>query len=340
MAHALFVSRMHLSACGLLVASIGAVSASACAETNVTAPANFAAAHATVASWWPKAESVFISGDPKALDGLFTGSALDMAKGQMTIASLKGSRLKYPRPFRDSTVFGPSDPALTWFLAIIRYAPIDQDGRAQLGTMSAPGMIFTNNSGVWSVSAADVQAPIPHTVFGNGDSVLAGTAADSKYVMAASEVAGQYESYLTKLSAGQQPDVPFVTGLTSFAWRFARVEWPPSSIAKAQFSFVVDTPPPVSYSISDGGSTKGPEVLIFVIRRAVVLTPRQGCLVRRQNDLWSDVVPPGSYRSITLRSVSVIAATVPVNDGDNSHGRKVIDISGGIDDVNASGVKC
>jgi hypothetical protein len=82
-------------------------------------------------------------------------------------------------------------------------------------------------------------------------------------------------------------------------------------------------------------------VLLFILRRAVVLTPRSGCLVRRQDDLaWSDVVPAGSYRSLTLSSVSVIAATVPRNDGDTSQGRKVIDISGGIDDVSASGVKC
>ena len=282
-----------------------------------------------------------MSGDPNTLSDLFTGSALDMATGQMTSASLKGSRPKYTRPYRSSVVFGPSDPALTWFLAIIRFAPVDQDGRTGPSTMSAPGMIFTNNGGIWSVSAADVQAPIPHPAFGSGDSTLSGTDTDSHYVMAASAVAAQYASYLNKLTAGQQSVVPFVTGLTSFSSRIARVEWPPSSIAAAQFSFVVDTPQLVSYSIPNGGSTKPPEVLLFVLRRTVVLTPRQGCLVKRQGELnWSDVVPPGSYRSLTLRSVSVIAATVPLNDGDTSQGRKVINISGGLDDVDATDVKC
>jgi len=257
------------------------------------------------------------------------------------MASLKGSKPKYPRPYRGVIVFGPSDPALTWFLAIIQYAPIDQDGRAQVVTMTAPGMIFTNTAGVWKVAAADVQAPIPHTVFGNGDSTLSGTDTDTHYITGASAVAGAYASYLNKLSAGQQPEVPFVTGINSFSWRFARIEWPPSSIAKAQFSFVVDTPLLVSYSIASGGSTKPPEIVLFVLRRAVTLTARQGCLVRRQGEFeWSDVVAPGSYRSLTLSSVSVIAATVPVNDGDTSQGRKVIDISGRVDDVSAAGIRC
>jgi hypothetical protein len=81
-------------------------------------------------------------------------------------------------------------------------------------------------------------------------------------------------------------------------------------------------------------------VVIFVIRRTVVLTPRQGCLVRRQGDLWSDIVSPGSYSVLTLNSVSVLAATVPLNDGDTSQGRKVVDISAGIDDVSATGANC
>jgi len=258
----------------------------------------------------------------------------------MTTASLRGSRPKYPRPFRSSVVYGPSDPAVTWFLAIIQYAPIDQDGHAQPIERTEPGMIFTNNQGTWAVSAADVQAPIPHPTFG-GDSILGGTDSDSHYILSASRLADDYASYLKMLSAGQQPDVPFVTGLNSFAWQLARIQWPPSSIAVARFSFVVDTAQLVSYSVVGSGAKKSPEVVLFVVRRAVALAPRQGCLVRRQDDIeWSDVVPAGSYRSLTLNSVSVIAATVPLNDGDTSQGRKVIDTSGGIDDVSVVGVRC
>ena len=51
-------------------------------------------------------------------------------------------------------------------------------------------------------------------------------------------------------------------------------------------------------------------------------------------------MPAGSYRSVTLTSLSVIAASVPVNNGDTSQGRKVIDISGGLDDVATSTVTC
>ena len=115
--------------------------------------------------------------------------------------------------------------------------------------------------------------------------------------------------------------------------------WPPGSIAITQFSFSLDTADTATYSIT-AGITKVPEVVIFVLRRSVVIKARQGCLVRRAADSWSDILPAGSYRTVTLGSVVVVAASVPLNDSDMSQGRKVIDISGSVNDVTASAIKC
>ena len=201
-------------------------------------------------------------------------------------------------------------------------------------------MIFVKIGGTWKASVADVQAPIPHKALGDGDSTLSTPLSDEHYLMPASAIATSYASYLNKLSAGQQPDVPFPTGLNSFAWQFTRIAWPPGSIASAQFSFVVDTGEVARYSITSG-IIKVPEVVLFVLRRSVVIKPRQGCLVRRQNDLqWSAIVPAGTYSAVTLNSVSVLAATVPLNNGDTSQGRQLIDVSAGIDDVSATVARC
>jgi hypothetical protein len=318
------------------------VSLTSCGESSTSAKeVPFGQAHAIVQSWWPKEEAAVISGDPRTLTELYAGSALDVATGEMGTTTLRGARPKYPRPFRGSIIFALSSGAgAAWFLAIIQYAPIDQDGRAQAVTRSLPGMIFAKIGGTWKASAADVQAPIPHDVLGNGDSTLSTPLSDEHYILAASAIATSYDTYLNELSAGQQPDFPFPTGLNSFAWQFTRIPWPPGSIATARFSFVVDTPEVADYSITSG-IVKVPEVVLFVLRRSVVIKPRQGCLVRRPDDLqWSDIVPAGSYSAVTLNSVSVLAATVPLNDGDTSQGRKLIDVSAGIDDVSATGVKC
>lgn len=340
------LSRMHSRypsrAISLLVSLVAMVPLTSCGESSISTTAvRFGQAHAIVQSWWPKEEAAVISGDPRTLTELYAGSALDVATGEMAMTSIRGARPKYPRPFRGSVIFALSSGAgAGWFMAIIQYAPIDQDGRAQAITRSVPGMIFTNVGGTWKASAANVQAPIPHDALGNGDSTLSTPLSDEHYIMAASAIASSYDSYLNELSAGQLPDVPFPTGLNSFAWQFTRIPWPPGSIATARFSFVVDTPEVASYSITSG-IIKVPEVVLFVLRRSVVIKPRQGCLVRRQGDLqWSDMVPAGSYSAVTLNSVSVLAATVPLNNGDTSQGRKLIDISAGIDDVSATGAKC
>ncbi len=76
--------------------------------------------------------------------------------------------------------------------------------------------------------------------------------------------------------------------------------------------------------------------MTFVLRRSVVIKPRQGCLVGRGADSRSDIVPAGSYRTVTLGSVVVVAASVPLSDGDSSQGRKLIDISGSVNDVDAA----
>lgn len=335
-------SRYPSPAISFLVALVATVSLTSCGESSTsTAAVPFGQAHSIVQSWWPKEEAAVISGDPRTLTELYVGSALDVATGEMVMTSLRGGRPKYPRPFRGSTIFAPSSGGgAAWFLAIIQYAPIDQDGRAQAISRSVPGMIFANIGGTWKASVADVQAPIPHNALGNGDSTLSTPLSDEHYIMAASAIATSYESYLTELSAGGQPDVPFPTGLNSFAWQFTRIPWPPGSVATAQFSFVVDTPEVADYSITSG-IIKVPEVVLFVLRRSVVIKPRQGCLVRRPDDLqWSGIVPAGSYSAVTLNSVSVLAATVPLNNGDTSQGRKLIDVSAGIDDVSATAAKC
>ena len=302
--------------------------------------AQFAQAHSTAQNWWLKAEAAFISGDPNALGDLFAGSALDVATGELQMLALANGLPKYPRPFRDSTVFAPGpgkDP--TWFLTIIRYAPVDRDGRAQAIDMFAPGMIFNQVNGTWKVIATDVQAPIGHDYLPTKEFAFSTPLDDSRYLMARSAIASIYATYLNSLSAGQQPEVPFPSGLNSFAWQITHVTWPPGSIATAHWDFKVDTAQVVVYSITSG-ITKAPEVVVFVIRRTVIFKPRQGCLVRRPGDSWSAIVPPGSYSAVTIASVSVVAATVPFNDGDTSQGRKVIDISAGIDDVSATGTKC
>jgi hypothetical protein len=325
----------------LIVLSLAVLSVSSClASPPSTAASPFAQAHSIARSWWPKAEGAFISGNPKTLTDLYGASALDVATGEMQMATLTGGRPRYPRPFRDSAIFLPAAGAdSNWFLGIIRYAPVDQDGRAAPVEMSAPGMIFSESDGIWKVVAADVQAPITHDAFATNESRFSAPADDARYIMPRSAVASAYASYLNNLSAGQQSEVPFPTGLTSFAWQFTRIAWPPGSIAIARYSFAVDTSELAEYSITSG-LTKAPDVVLFVLRRTVVLKPRQGCLVRRPGDLWSAVVPPGAYSSVTLSSVSVVAATVPINDGDTSQGRKIIDISAAIDDVSAAGVGC
>jgi len=205
---------------------------SGCGSAAPAKTGSFAWDRASTQSWWPKAEAAFISGDPTALSDLYADSALEVAKGQMQVAVLLGTRPKYPRPFRDSAIFVPSPgPNTNWFLAIIRYAPVDQDGRAGPLDMSAPGMIFSNISGTWKVIATDVQAPITHDLFSSNDSTFSAPLSDSHYILPRSTVAPAYAAYLNSLSAGQQPDVPFPTGLNSFAWQFTRVAWPPGSIA-------------------------------------------------------------------------------------------------------------
>ena len=169
--------------------------------------------------------------------------------------------------------------------------------------------------------------------------MLATPLADGRYIIAAATVADSYVTYLNSLSSGHPVEGPFATGLNSFASEVTRLLWPPGSIAATQFSFSVDTADAATYSIT-AGITRVPEVVVFVLRRSVAIKPRQGCLVRRTGDSWSDIVPAGSYRSVTLSSVVVVAATVPLNDGDTSEGRKVIDISGSVNDMTTSTIKC
>jgi hypothetical protein len=259
----------------------------------------------------------------------------------MAMETLKSARPKYPRPFRGSVIFAPgSGGDLAWFLAIVKYAPVDQDGRAQPITVTFPGIIFAKVDGAWKGAAADVQAPIPQGMFGNGDAALSAPLADDHYIMAASAIASSYAAYLTELSSGARPEGSFATGPSSVADRLTRIPWPPGSIATARFTFEVVDAEIARYSITSG-ITKVPEVVVFVLRRTAVIKPRKGCLVRSAEDIeWSDIVPAGSYSAVTLRSVAVVAATVPTNDGDTSQGRKVIDISAGIDDVSVAVAKC
>jgi len=310
---------------------------SACGNPAPTAAHSFATEHAIVKAWWPQHEAAFISADPASLTALYAGPGLDEAEGEMSIAQLKGSMPKYPRPFRGSVIFAPA--SMQWFLAIVQYGPIDQDGRAGSISMTFPGVIFIQVGGTWKATIENVQAPIPHDYLGNGDAVLSTPLADDHYILAAATVAPSYVAYLNSLSSGHPVEVPFATGLNSFASEVTRLRWPPGSIATTQFSFSVDTADTATYSIT-AGITKVPEVVIFVLRRSVVIKARQGCLVRRAADSWSDILPAGSYRTVTLGSVVVVAASVPLNDSDMSQGRKVIDISGSVNDVTASAIKC
>lgn len=255
----------------------------------------------------------------------------------MTMAKLGGGLPKYTRPFRGSVIFAPTGS--TWFIAIIQYAPVDQDGRAEAFTMSFPGLLFAKVGATWKATAANVQAPIPHSAFGSGDATLSTPLGNDRFIMAASTIAPSYSDYLISLSAGHQADVPFPTGITSFGSQATGLSWPPGSIATTRFSFAVVSVDAAMYSITTG-LTQVPEVVIFLLRRSILIEPRQGCLVRRANDPWSDVVPAGSYRAVTLDSVLVIAATVPLNDHDTSQGRKVVDISGSVNDVSALTAKC
>ena len=270
---------------------------SACGNPAPAAANSFDTAHAIVRAWWPQHEAAIISADPASLVALYSGPALDQAEGEMTVDHLKGSVPKYPRPFRGSVIFGPN--GMQWFLAIVQYAPIDQDGRAASISMTFPGLIFNQVGGTWKAIIGNVQAPIPHDYLGNGDAALATPLADDRYILAAAKVAPSYATYLNSLSSGHPVEVPFATGLNSFASEVTRLTWPPGSIATAQFSFSVDTADAATYSIT-AGITKVPEVVVFVMRRSVVIKPRQGCLVRRAADPWSDIVPAGSYGSVTL----------------------------------------
>ncbi len=314
-----------------------AVLLSACGNPTPATANSFATAHATVQAWWPHHEAALISADPASLTALYAGAGLDEAEGEMRIAQLKRSVPKYPRPFRGSVIFAPT--SMHWFLAIVQYAPIDQDGRAESISMTFPGLIFTQMGGTWKATIGNVQAPIPHDYLGNGDAVLSAPLADDRYILAAATVAPSYAAYLNSLSSGHPVEVPFATGLNSFASEVTRLTWPPGSIATAQFSFGVETADAATYSIT-AGITKVPEVVVFVMRRSVVIKTRQGCLVRRAADQWSDIVPAGSYGSVTLGSIVVVAASVPLNNGDTSQGRKVIDISGSVNDVTDSTIKC
>jgi hypothetical protein len=310
---------------------------SACGAPVPAVTTTFATAHATVQAWWPKHEAAFTTADPALLPALYAGPGLDEAEGEMAVAQLKGSVHKYPRPFRSSVIFAPT--GAPWFLAIVQYAPVDQDGRAEPISMAYPGLIFNRVGGTWKAIIANVQAPIPHGALGNGDAALAAPLADDRYILAAGSVAPSYATYLNSLRSGQPGEGPFDTGLNSFSDAVTRLMWPPGSIATAKFDFSVDTAQAAAYSITTG-ITNVPEVVVFVLRRSVVIRARQGCLVRRVADPWNDIVPAGSYASVTINSVVVLAASIPLNDGDTSQGRKVIDISGSVNDTSASTAKC
>jgi hypothetical protein len=309
--------------------------------TPPSAADQFAHQHEIVKAWWLQNETAFVTNGRASLGRIYSGSGLEIASEQLTTAESKGSRQRYPRPFRGATIFAPnSSPSAHWFLAIVAYAPVDIDGRAQPITMTFPGLLFSDSDGTWKVIAADVQAPIPHDVFGTGDAVLSAPRGEDHYVMASTAIAAAFSEYLAAAATGSQPAVLFPTGPTSFAGQFTHIGWPPGSISTTRFTFAVESPKLASYSITNG-FTQVPEVVIFVIKRTVVIKPLHGCLVRRADDIeWSDAVPAGIWSSITLTSLAVTAASVPLNDGDSSQGRKVIDISAGVDDISASGVRC
>ena len=98
----------------LLAGLVAGLFLSGCGSAAPAEAGPFAKDHASAHSWWPKAEAAFISGDPTALSDLYADSALDVAKGQMQMALLLGTRPKYSRPFRDSAIFAhPPDPTQT-----------------------------------------------------------------------------------------------------------------------------------------------------------------------------------------------------------------------------------
>jgi hypothetical protein len=193
-------------------------------------------AHRAVEQWWPQNEAAFIAGDTGALKSLYAGAGLDEAQGDMTAADLKAARPKYPRPYRSSNVYLPaSDANGQWFLAIVVYAPIDQDGRASSSTMTAPGMLFAKSDAVWKVVGSNIQAPIPHPLFAGKEITFSAALPDVRYIMARSEIPTAYASYLNALAAGKAGEVPFATGTFSFASQFIRLSWPPN--VPTQFNF-------------------------------------------------------------------------------------------------------
>lgn len=302
----------------------------------------YAQAHQIAESWWPKAEQAFITGDKPTLQQLYAEPALDEAAGIVTGESLSNTRPKYPRPVRSSVVFIPvASSTPQWFLAVIQFAQIDQDGRALAATLSAPGMIFAKQTGAWQVVALNVQAPIPHSYLATNDMTLDAASADVRYILPRAGIASAYASYLKTLRSGQPAEVPFATGPTTFGAQFAHISWPPESTVATVFSFEVDEPELAVYSVTPLGASKAFETLIFVVRRAVTISSPHGCITRRPGDvLWSYVVPPGSFKSVTLTSIGIVAASIPLNDGDTSQGRKVIDISGSVNDLAAVGTNC
>jgi hypothetical protein len=295
-------------------------------------------AHKAVEQWWPQNEVAYIAGDGAALKSLYAGAGLDAAQGEMTAEDLKAARPKYPRPYRSSTVYVPAKGASSqWFLAIVAYAPIDQDGRAYSWTTNAPGLLFAKSDGGWRVVGSNIQAPIPHPVFAAKEITFSAALPDARYIMAGSEIPTAYANYLGALAAGKAGEVPFATGNFSFAPQFSRLAWPPN--VPTQFNFTVDNPSLANYSFSDSDKP-GNEVLIFVVRRTVTVSTSPGCMPRRQGDSWSDVVPIGNYKTVKLTSLAIVAASVPLSNATNSQGRQVIDISGSSRDVSATVTKC
>jgi hypothetical protein len=295
-------------------------------------------AHRAAEQWWPQNEAAFIAGDTAVLKSLYAGAGLDEAQGDMTAADLKAARPKYPRPYRSSTVFLPAAGTNNqWFLAIVTYAPIDPDGRAYSWTMTAPGLLFAKNDGGWRVVGSNIQAPIPHPLFAGKEITFSAALPDARYIMARSEIPTAYANYLNALAAGKAGEVPFATGMFSFASQFIRLSWPPN--VPTQFNFTVDNPSLATYSFSDSDKA-GNEVLVFVVRRTATVSTSPGCMPRRQGDSWSDVVPVGNYKTVTLTSVAIIAASVPLTSSSNSQGRQVIDIGGSIRDISATVTKC
>jgi hypothetical protein len=295
-------------------------------------------AHKAVEQWWPQNEAAFIAGGAQVLKSLYAGAGLDEATGDMTAADLKAARPKYPRPYRSSTVYLPAAGTNSeWFLAIVAYAPIDQDGRAYGWTMNAPGLLFSKGEGGWRVVGSNIQAPIPHPLFAGKEITFSAALPDARYIMARSETPTAYANYLNALAAGKAAEVPFATGTFSFASQFSRLSWPPN--VPTQFNFSVDNPSLATYSFSDSDKP-GSEVLVFVVRRTATVSTSPGCMQRRQGDSWSDVLPVGSYKTVKLTSLAIVAASVPLSNASNSQGRQVVDISGSSRDISATVTKC